>query len=58
VRWQPRVSPAPCARATSHAQMPATKAVAVAISGGLEYIKGSYGSPCAAWAHSQATGWY
>jgi len=25
---------------------------------GLEYIKGTYGSPCAAWAHSQATGWY
>ena len=25
---------------------------------GLEYIKGTYGSPCAAWAHEQATGWY
>jgi len=25
---------------------------------GLEYIKSIYGSPCAAWAHSQATGWY
>ena len=25
---------------------------------GLEYIKGTYGSPCAAWAHAQATGWY
>jgi hypothetical protein len=25
---------------------------------GLEYIKGSYGSPCGAWAHEQATGWY
>jgi hypothetical protein len=25
---------------------------------GLEYIKSTYGSPCAAWAHSQATGWY
>ncbi len=25
---------------------------------GLEYIKGTYGSPCGAWAHEQATGWY
>ena len=25
---------------------------------GLEYIKGTYGSPCAAWGHEQATGWY
>lgn len=25
---------------------------------GLNYIKGRYGSPCAAWAHSQAFGWY
>ncbi len=25
---------------------------------GLIYISGRYGSPCAAWAHSEATGWY
>ena len=25
---------------------------------GLQYINGSYGSPCAAWGHSQSTGWY
>ena len=25
---------------------------------GLDYIKGTYGSPCGAWAHEQATGWY
>jgi hypothetical protein len=25
---------------------------------GLGYIDGRYGSPCAAWGHSQATGWY
>jgi hypothetical protein len=25
---------------------------------GLSYIQATYGSPCAAWAHSQATGWY
>jgi hypothetical protein len=25
---------------------------------GLGYIKGTYGSPCAAWSHEQATGWY
>jgi hypothetical protein len=25
---------------------------------GLEYIKGTYGSPCTAWDHEQATGWY
>jgi len=25
---------------------------------GLNYIKNRYGSPCAAWAHSEAVGWY
>jgi hypothetical protein len=25
---------------------------------GLGYIKGMYGSPCGAWAHEQAVGWY
>jgi hypothetical protein len=28
------------------------------ITWGLGYIKGRYGNPCGAWAHSQATGWY
>lgn len=28
------------------------------ISWGLGYIQGVYGSPCGAWSHSQATGWY
>ena len=28
------------------------------ISWGLGYIAGVYGSPCSAWAHSQATNWY
>ncbi len=28
------------------------------ITWGLTYIKGSYGSPCSAWAHSQAVNWY
>ena len=32
--------------------------VATQVTWGLGYIKGSYGSPCAAWAHEQATGWY
>jgi hypothetical protein len=31
---------------------------ATQIKWGLSYIKDTYGSPCAAWAHSQATGWY
>lgn len=31
---------------------------ATQIKWGLGYIKGSYGSPCGAWAHSQATNWY
>ena len=31
---------------------------ATQIKWGLEYIKGTYGSPCDAWAHEQATGWY
>ena len=25
---------------------------------GLSYIQGNYGSPCGAWAHEQANGWY
>src|SRR5262249_33794678 len=25
---------------------------------GLSYIQGNYGSPCGAWAHEQADGWY
>jgi hypothetical protein len=25
---------------------------------GLEYIQGTYGSPCAAWAHEEDDGWY
>jgi hypothetical protein len=25
---------------------------------GLEYIQSTYGSPCAAWGHEEATGWY
>jgi len=25
---------------------------------GLGYIKGTYGSPCGAWSHEEATGWY
>jgi len=25
---------------------------------GLTYIQGTYGSPCAAWSHEQADGWY
>jgi hypothetical protein len=25
---------------------------------GLGYIEDRYGSPCGAWAHSQARGWY
>jgi hypothetical protein len=31
---------------------------ATQIKWGLQYIKGTYGSPCAAWANEQATGWY
>ena len=28
------------------------------ISWGLNYISSTYGSPCAAWSHSQSSGWY
>jgi uncharacterized protein YabE (DUF348 family) len=28
------------------------------ITWGLQYISGVYGTPCSAWAHSQATNWY
>ncbi|MFC4058379.1 transglycosylase SLT domain-containing protein [Planomonospora corallina] len=31
---------------------------ATQIKWGLDYIKGRYGSPCGAWGHSQAKGWY
>jgi len=31
---------------------------ATQIKWGLEYIKDTYGSPCGAWAHEEATGWY
>ena len=31
---------------------------ATQIKWGLDYIMGTYASPCAAWAHEQATGWY
>ncbi|MGI6879719.1 phospholipase [Microbacterium sp. gxy059] len=31
---------------------------ATQISWGLEYISSVYGTPCAAWGHSQATDWY
>ena len=28
------------------------------INWGLAYIKGRYGTPCSAWSHSNAVGWY
>ena len=28
------------------------------INWGIGYIKGRYGTPCSAWAHSNAVGWY
>lgn len=31
---------------------------ATQISWGLSYISGRYGTPCGAWAHSEANGWY
>lgn len=31
---------------------------ATQITWGLNYISGRYSTPCGAWAHSQATGWY
>jgi len=31
---------------------------ATQIKWGLEYIRDTYGSPCGAWDHEQATGWY
>ncbi|GAB3123205.1 aggregation-promoting factor C-terminal-like domain-containing protein [Glaciibacter psychrotolerans] len=31
---------------------------ATQIAWGLGYIKGSYGTPCSAWSHSQAMNWY
>jgi hypothetical protein len=31
---------------------------AIQISWGLGYIRASYGSPCAAWYHEEAAGWY
>jgi hypothetical protein len=31
---------------------------ATQITWGMQYIRGTYGSPCAAWSHEQAAGWY
>ncbi|RNE66693.1 aggregation-promoting factor C-terminal-like domain-containing protein [Cryobacterium tepidiphilum] len=31
---------------------------ATQIAWGLNYISGSYGTPCAAWGHSESVGWY
>lgn len=31
---------------------------ATQITWGLNYIAGRYGTPCAAWSHSESTGWY
>ena len=31
---------------------------ATQITWGMRYIRDTYGSPCAAWSHEQATGWY
>jgi hypothetical protein len=31
---------------------------ATQIKWGLDYIKGTYGSPCGAWSHEEAAGWY
>lgn len=31
---------------------------ATQIAWGLDYIAGSYGTPCSAWAHSESVGWY
>ncbi|WP_285732474.1 lytic transglycosylase domain-containing protein [Nocardiopsis sp. ATB16-24] len=31
---------------------------ATQIAWGIDYIKGRYGDPCGAWAHSQANNWY
>ena len=37
---------------------PPTSSAAAQISWGLSYIKDTYGSPSAAWAHETADGWY
>jgi hypothetical protein len=31
---------------------------ATQIAWGLDYIAGRYGTPCGAWSHSEANGWY
>lgn len=37
---------------------PPTSSAAAQISWGLSYIKSTYGSPSAAWAHEESAGWY
>jgi resuscitation-promoting factor RpfB len=37
---------------------PPVSSASAQITWGLGYIAGRYGSPCAAWAHEQADGWY
>ena len=46
-------SPAPAAAPSAAPTNASTQ-----IKWGLGYIKGTYGSPCAAWSHEQADGWY
>jgi hypothetical protein len=36
----------------------AISAAATQIRSGLTYIQGRYGSPCGAWDHEEADGWY
>jgi resuscitation-promoting factor RpfB len=45
---------------SAHAVPPDWSSAAVQIRWGLDYIKGTYGTPCAAWAHEKSTSpnWY
>jgi resuscitation-promoting factor RpfB len=40
------------------AALPPINSATVQITWGLNYIKGRYGSPSAAWAHEESQGWY
>lgn len=61
--WQRESGWSPRSRTGSHfgiAQLRGETSVdaATQVDHGLRYIENRYGSPCAAWAHSQSTGWY
>ena len=57
--WRPTASRRRCLRLKMASAGPNWQtSAATQIRWGLGYIKSTYGSPCAAWSHEEADGWY